>query len=127
MRARAHPLRRRVRRDVAAGARRSRAGAPRDRRYAFGMDADHRRQELLGWIEKTKRNMRTLAIILVPLTAAAIGLLVWKKTFGVFAMIGVVSLAICGFWVMAAHNAAHYQKLAELDAAARKARRAASQ
>jgi hypothetical protein len=85
---------------------------------------DDRRQELLGWIEKTKRNMRTLTIILIPLTAAAIGLLVWKQTVGVFAMIGVGSLAICGFWVMAAHNAAHRQKLEEIAAAERKARRA---
>lgn len=73
-----------------------------------------RRQELLGWIEKTKRTQRRLAIALAPLTVLAFALVVWNKPVGVIALVGVVALAICGFWVTAAHNAAHYQKLEEL-------------
>lgn len=88
---------------------------------------ERRRQELLGWIEQTKRNMRRLAIVLVALTPVSVALLLWSKPVGVVAIIGVVSLAICGFWVMAAHNAAHYQKLEELAAAERKARRASGE
>jgi hypothetical protein len=86
---------------------------------------DRRRKELLGWIEETKRNQRTLGITLVPLGAIAFGLLLWSRPVGAIAIIGVIAIAICGFWVMAAHNAAHHQKLEELAAKERQARRAA--
>lgn len=86
---------------------------------------DRRREELLGWIQKTKRTQRRLAIALVPLAALTAGLLLWNKPVGTISVIGVVALAICGFWVTEAHNAAHYQKLEELAAAERRARRSA--
>jgi len=85
---------------------------------------DRRRQELLGWIEQTKRTQRKLAIVSGALAVVAIGLAVWSKLVGTFAIIGVGLFAICAFWVTAAHNAAHYQKLEELAAADRRNRRA---
>lgn len=44
----------------------------------------------------------------------SIGLLFWNTTVGSFALLSVVLVAICSFWVTAAHNSAHRQKLAEL-------------
>ncbi|HWU87728.1 MAG TPA: hypothetical protein VN253_10660 [Kofleriaceae bacterium] len=76
-----------------------------------------RRQQLLGWIEATKQTQRRLAIVLIALIPLSAGLAAWSKPVGVFAFIGVGALAVCGFWVTAAHNAAHRQKLAELDRA----------
>lgn len=73
-----------------------------------------RRAEFLGWIEQTKRLQRRMAIVFPVLGAISIGLVVWNGTVGAFALISVVLVAICSFWVTAAHNAAHRQKLDEL-------------
>jgi hypothetical protein len=73
-----------------------------------------RRAELLGWIEQTNRLQRKMAIVFPVLGAIAIGLMFWRGTVGAFAMVLVVLVAICSFWVTASHNAAHRQKLAEL-------------
>lgn len=75
-----------------------------------------RRAQLLAWIDDTKRLQRKLGIVLGALGVVAIGLLVWNRTVGGFAIFGISVVAICSFWVTAAHNAAHRQKLRELDA-----------
>jgi hypothetical protein len=74
-----------------------------------------RRAELLGWIEDTHRLQRKLAIVFPILGAIAIGLIFWRGVVGGFALVFVALIAICSFWVTAAHNASHRQKLAELD------------
>jgi hypothetical protein len=74
-----------------------------------------RRPELEGWIANTQRLQRRLAVVYAALGAVAIMLLAWSRTVGGFALFGVALVAICSFWVTAAHNAAHRQKLAELD------------
>jgi hypothetical protein len=74
-----------------------------------------RREELLGWIAQTKRLQRRLAIVFGSLGAVAIGLLLWSRTVGGFALVCVALVAICSFWVTAAHNATHRNKLAELE------------
>ncbi len=78
-----------------------------------------RRSELLGYIEQTNRLQRKLGVVFGVLGALAIALLVWNGTVGAFALILVALVAICSFWVTAAHNAAHRQKLDELDRVAR--------
>jgi hypothetical protein len=80
-----------------------------------------RRSELLGYIEQTKRLQRRMAVVFALLGAVAIALLFWSGTVGAFALILVALVAICSFWVTAAHNAAHRQKLDELDRVARNA------
>ena len=77
--------------------------------------ATDRRAELEGWIAKTQRLQRRLAVVYAALGAVAIALLAWSRAVGGFALFGVALVAICSFWVTAAHNAAHRQKLAELD------------
>lgn len=74
-----------------------------------------RRAELLGWIEDTKRLQRKLGVVLGALGVIAIGLLFWNSTVGGFSLFAVILVAICSFWVTAAHNSAHRQKLRELD------------
>lgn len=76
-----------------------------------GMD---RRAELEGWIARTQRLQRRMALGYGALAVVAIALRFWSSRVGGFAIFGVVLLAICSFWVTAAHNAAHRQKLAEL-------------
>lgn len=74
-----------------------------------------RRAELEGWIARTHRLQRRLAVVYGALAVVAVALLSWRSAVGGFALFGVALLAICSFWVTAAHNAAHRQKLAELD------------
>jgi hypothetical protein len=74
-----------------------------------------RRAELLGWIEQTNRLQRKMAIVFPVLGAIAIVLMFWRGTVGAFGLVFVVLVAICSFWITAAHNAAHRQKLAELE------------
>jgi len=78
-----------------------------------------RREELLAWIAETQRLQRKLAIVFPVLGVVAIALMFWRGAVGAFALIVVALVAICSFWVTAAHNAAHRQKLAELDRVAR--------
>ncbi|HEY0476356.1 MAG TPA: hypothetical protein VGD37_02480 [Kofleriaceae bacterium] len=73
-----------------------------------------RRAELEGWIARTRRLQRRMAVLYGALAAVAIAVLFWSRTAGGFALFGVALLAVCSFWVTAAHNAAHRQKLAEL-------------
>jgi hypothetical protein len=78
-----------------------------------------RRAELLGWIEQTNRLQRKMAIVFPVLGVIAIALMFWRGTVGAFAVVLVALVALCSFWVTASHNAAHRQKLAELDQVAR--------
>lgn len=74
-----------------------------------------RRAQLLGWIEDTKRLQRKLGIVFGALALVAFGLLFWNTTVGGFSLFAVILAAICAFWVTAAHNSAHRQKLRELE------------
>ena len=74
-----------------------------------------RREELQTWIAQTERLQRKMVYVFGALGVVALGLLAWSGTAGAFALICVALVAICAFWVTAAHNAAHRQKLAELD------------
>jgi tryptophan-rich sensory protein len=73
-----------------------------------------RRAELEGWIAKTHRLQRRLAFAYAALGIVAIAVFAWSRVVGGFAIFGVALVAVCSFWVTAAHNAAHRQKLAEL-------------
>ena len=73
-----------------------------------------RRDELLNWIAQTQRLQRRLAYIYGGLALVAFALLAWSRPVGGFALLCIALVAICSFWVTAAHNAAHRQKLDEL-------------
>jgi hypothetical protein len=76
-------------------------------------DAD-RQAELEGWIRKTRRLQRRMAVLYAVLSAPALAVSLWSGTIAGFALLTIALVAICSFWVTAAHNAAHRQKLGEL-------------
>jgi predicted phage tail protein len=78
------------------------------------MDVQERRELILGYIAKTNRLQRKMAVIFGALVVVAIGVFIWSSTAGGFALFAVALTAMCSFWVTAAHNAAHRQKLDEL-------------
>ena len=78
-----------------------------------------RRQQLEAWMNETRRLQRRMAGVFGALAALALVLVAWRPGVGGFALVFVVLTAVIAFWVTASHNAAHRQKLAELDALAR--------
>ncbi len=74
-----------------------------------------RRDELLGYIEETRRLQRRLVVIFGALAVVPFGLMIWSVGLGAFTLVMLALVAVCSFWVTAAHNAAHRQKLEELD------------
>jgi hypothetical protein len=74
-----------------------------------------RRRELEGWIARTRRTQRTLGIVIASSAAVAIGLILWKARIGGVALAIVAIVAVCGFWVTAAHLADWRGKLDALD------------
>ena len=78
-----------------------------------------RRAELQGWIHTTHALQQRMMRIFGALGALSFGLWLVNGTAGGFALVIVALVAIASFWIMAAHNAAHRQKLAELDQVAK--------
>jgi len=74
-----------------------------------------RREQLLAWIEETKRLQRRLAIVFAALGVVVLGLFAWSTSVGALSLISLVLVAICSFWITTAHNITHRQKLAELE------------
>jgi hypothetical protein len=77
--------------------------------------AKDRRAELRTWIDETQSLQRKLAVSCTVAVAIAVGLRCWSSSIGDVALLIVALVTACSFWVTAAHNAAHRQKLAELD------------
>jgi hypothetical protein len=73
-----------------------------------------RHEELHTWIARTEQLQKKMGVLFTALAVLALVLLVWNRTVGAFSLVCVSLVAICAFWVTAAHNAAHRQKLAEL-------------
>ena len=73
-----------------------------------------RRAELERYIADTRRLQRRMAIVFAALALVAIVMFAWSTAIGVLSLICVALIAICSFWVTAAHNATHQQKLDEL-------------
>lgn len=73
-----------------------------------------RRDQLLEYIEETKRTQKRLAVVFGVLAVVPLGLMFWRFGIGTFVLVVLGLVAICSFWVTEAHNAAHRQKLEEL-------------
>lgn len=74
-----------------------------------------RRDELLGFIDKTRQLQRKMAYGFGAAGLISFALLFWSGTVGGFGLVIVALVAIAAFWITAAHNAANRQKIAELD------------
>lgn len=77
------------------------------------------RARLQGYIEGSKRTQRQLGVgLAVALVPGLIALFVWP-TVGKLALLGLATVAICGFWVTAAHISDWRMQIARLDSRAR--------
>jgi hypothetical protein len=74
-----------------------------------------RRRELEGWIARTRKTQRTLAIEVACAIVVAIGVSLWNAQIGMVALGIVAIVAVCGFWVTASHIADWRGKLDQLD------------
>ena len=74
-----------------------------------------RRAELQGWIADTRRRQQRMAYVFGALVALAFVLWLWQGRIGALALFFVALVGVISYWVTAAHNAAHRQKLTELE------------
>ena len=79
------------------------------------------RARLTGYIAASRRVQRRLGVGVAAATAIAAAVLVVSSTIGALALLGVGIIAVCGFWVTAAHISDWKMQLGRLDARARRA------
>lgn len=65
---------------------------------------------------------RRLATVLAPLGAVGLGLALWRPLWGGLVVLAAAIVAICGFWVTAAHISDWKMQISRLDRLARGAR-----
>jgi hypothetical protein len=74
-----------------------------------------RREQIVAWIDETRRLQRRLGRAFAALAVVACGLWLWRGSVGAAAFVLVAVVAIISFWVTNAHNEAHRIKLDELE------------
>jgi hypothetical protein len=74
-----------------------------------------RRRELESWIGRSQHNQRVLGIGIAAAMVIALGLTAWHRPIGLIALAIIAIVAVCGFWVLAAHIADWRGKLDRLD------------
>ncbi len=72
------------------------------------------RARLTGYIDGSRRVQRRLAMVLAPLAVVGLGLAGWRPLWGGLVLLGAAIVAICGFWVTAAHISDWKMQLARL-------------
>jgi len=89
----------------------------REDREAEGYEEEvtQTRDELERWVAQTKRNQRRIAVGLVAGLGVAIALAATLGAAGGFAIVIVVLVGICAFWITGAHLLDFRRKLKELD------------
>ncbi|MBP9168674.1 MAG: hypothetical protein KBG48_14860 [Kofleriaceae bacterium] len=80
------------------------------------------RARLTGYIVASRRVQRQLATVLAPLGAVGLILAVWQPLWGGLVLLAAVIVAICGFWVTAAHISDWKMQIARLERLDRGAR-----
>ncbi|MBX3159018.1 MAG: hypothetical protein KF773_23830 [Deltaproteobacteria bacterium] len=73
-----------------------------------------RRHQLRAWIVETEQLQRRLIAVFAALALAGFWVMAYSARAGVLALAGTTFAAVTSYWVTAAHNAAHRQKLEEL-------------
>ncbi|MGE0869027.1 MAG: hypothetical protein AB7P03_10700 [Kofleriaceae bacterium] len=72
------------------------------------------REQLLGWIDQSRRTQKRLAIGVAAGVAAAI-ILTSRGTGGGFAWLIVGIIAVCGFWITSTHIAEWKDQVRKLE------------
>lgn len=67
------------------------------------MTPDQQREQLLRWIDQSKRTQRILGIVIGALVLVSVGLLVWRKEVGGITLAIAVLTGIAGFWITGGH------------------------
>jgi len=67
------------------------------------MTPDQQREQLLRWIDQSKRNQRILGIVIGALILVSVGLMVWRKEVGGITLAITVLTGIAGFWITGGH------------------------
>ena len=76
--------------------------------------SEDRRAELNGWIAKSVQTRKKLKLALGIAAVMSLGLMVWNRAIGGVALGIVAIVALCGFWIIAAHIADWRSKLDEI-------------
>lgn len=83
---------------------------------AMSADRDHAdRTRLLGYIEGSKRTQRTLGLGVAAAALLLGAALLLDRTAATLGLVGVGIVAVCGFWVTAAHISDWRMQIARLD------------
>lgn len=61
------------------------------------------REELLSWIQRTRRTQRYLGMLVAALAALSFALYLWRKPIGGFSFATTALIALVGFWVTRSH------------------------
>lgn len=64
---------------------------------------DPRRDQLLGWIAKTRETQRKFAVLIVAMFAVAGGLFLWRSGVGTVAFFLTAIVGLCGYWITSSH------------------------
>ena len=75
---------------------------------------DERRDELLGWISKTRQTQRKLMYLLGAMILASSILLFWRLGIGLLALGLTALVGITGFWITSSHILDWSDRLAAL-------------
>lgn len=86
------------------------------------IDRAAERRRLSGYIDGSRRVQRRLALVLGPLGAAGVALALWRPLFGGLVVLAAVIVAICGFWVTAAHISDWRMQIQRIDRLEREGR-----
>lgn len=75
---------------------------------------DARRDELLGWISKTRQTQRKLMYVIGAMILASSILLFWRLGVGLLALVLTAIVGITGFWITSSHILDWSDRLAAL-------------
>ena len=78
------------------------------------MTIDPRRDELLGWISKTRRTQRKLTYLIGAMILISSVLLFWRLGLGLLALGLTALVGIIGFWITSSHILDWSDRLAAL-------------
>lgn len=72
-------------------------------------------EQLEAWLARTRRTQRGLNVVIGAGAAIGVALAVWLGTPGVFVLLCVGFVALCGYWITNSHLADWERQLDELD------------
>jgi hypothetical protein len=75
---------------------------------------DPRRDQLLGWISKTRQTQRRFAVVIAVLFGVSVALFAWSTGIGTLAFFLTAITGISGYWITSSHIVDWNHRLADL-------------